>query len=67
MNGPYNDRNDDIAITNMTYPISKTPLDSEGKPKLMGNLSIQKLNIDKATFQKMAEELDIDNIIQKED
>jgi hypothetical protein len=67
MNGPYNDRNDDITNSIVAYPMSKTPLDSEGKPKLMGNLSIQKLNIDKATFQKMAEELDIDNIIQKED
>ena len=33
----------------------------------MGNLSITKLNINKETFQKMADDLDIDNIIKKED
>lgn len=43
-------------------------LDSEESgPKLMGNLSITKLNMNKETFQKMAEELDIDKIIKKED
>ena len=39
----------------------------ESGPKLMGNLSIVKLNANKETFQKMADDLDIDKIIKKED
>lgn len=54
---------------NRNSPLTNTKLDNseEGGPKLMGNLSITKLNINKETFQKMADDLDIDNIIKKED
>lgn len=48
----------------MSRPVFDT---DENGPRLMANMSISKLNQNKEVFQKLADELDIDKILQKED